>query len=300
MSGTRLGRGSDVAWFLGISKQFLGQVCRPRLGCVLATVGTQPDFKAFVGSLWARCAGHVQDGLGRSLIFRHFWDSVSKAETEFDFQAIIGTFRQFLEHDVQAMSGMRLVRDRDAAWFSGSFRDTVCRPFQDAVGTNPDFHIFLCSFLDTMCRQCSRLVWAVALFPGNVRDTSRPHQEHKKIFNQMKEVRCTGHARHPGTIPGILGSFWDTMCRLNSRQVRATTRMQPDFQAFLGFWAWCAVMSGTHPGTTRTVLGFQVILGVFGHVAQAMFEIRPDHDRNELDFHAFLGNFWDMMCRQYP
>ncbi|CAA3000084.1 Hypothetical predicted protein [Olea europaea subsp. europaea] len=107
MSGTRLGRGSDVAWFLGISMQFLGHGVQaisrtlPRLGRVLASVGTQPDFKAFVGSLWARCAGHVQDGLGRSLIFRHFWDSVckpcpglvmGKAEMKFDFQAILGSF----------------------------------------------------------------------------------------------------------------------------------------------------------------------------------------------------------------
>ncbi|CAA2955340.1 Hypothetical predicted protein [Olea europaea subsp. europaea] len=114
--------------------EVLGTLYRPRAGRVLATVGMQPNFQAFVDSLWARPC------LGRIMV---------KAVTEPNFQAILGSFmdtvcklcprcgrdasrlsvifRQFLEHDVQAMSGMRLVRSRDAASFSGKFRDTACR-----------------------------------------------------------------------------------------------------------------------------------------------------------------------------
>ncbi|CAA2954924.1 Hypothetical predicted protein [Olea europaea subsp. europaea] len=36
-------------------------MCRPCWGPVLVAAGTQPDFQAFLGSLWARCAGHVRD-----------------------------------------------------------------------------------------------------------------------------------------------------------------------------------------------------------------------------------------------
>ncbi|CAA2955350.1 Hypothetical predicted protein [Olea europaea subsp. europaea] len=202
MFGTRLGRGSDVARFLGISRQFLGHGVQAlsrmlqRPGCVLASVGMQPDFKAFVGSLWARCAGHVRDGLGRSLIFRHFWDSVykrcpglvmGKVETEFDFQAILGSFVD------TAMSGMRLVRDRDAALFSSSFRDTVVSrkwctgDVQDAVmfGTHPGTTRTVPDFQAVSGVRCASQVWdASSLWQGSI-----------LIFRHFYAV------------------FWDTVCR---------------------------------------------------------------------------------------
>ncbi|CAA2985528.1 Hypothetical predicted protein [Olea europaea subsp. europaea] len=137
MSGTHLGRGN-----------FFDPVCKQFSGRVGADVGMLPDFQAFLSNFWDMCAGHDRDALGTrqgySLIFWHSWEvfehSVQATSGTCpslgcgrDASRLSGTFRQFLEHDVQAMSGMRLVRDRDAAWFSGSFRDTVCRPFQDAV-----------------------------------------------------------------------------------------------------------------------------------------------------------------------
>ncbi|CAA3000085.1 Hypothetical predicted protein [Olea europaea subsp. europaea] len=100
----------------------------------------------------------------------------------------------------------------------------------------------------------------------------------------MKEVRCTGHVRHPGTIPGILGSFWDTMCRLNSRQVRATTRMQPDFQAFLG---------RSCPGHIRARQGQCLVFRPCPGCIMAKAGTEPN-------FQAILGSFMDTVCRPCP
>ncbi|CAA2955403.1 Hypothetical predicted protein [Olea europaea subsp. europaea] len=75
MSGTRPGHGRTEPDF-----QFVGTMCWPSPGCILAAAGTQPDFQAFLGN---------------------FWDSVCKpssgrvmatAMTQPDLQAILGSF----------------------------------------------------------------------------------------------------------------------------------------------------------------------------------------------------------------
>ncbi|CAA3023153.1 Hypothetical predicted protein [Olea europaea subsp. europaea] len=81
------GRDNDVTRFSGTSGKFLGTVCKPRPGRVLVAVGTQLDFQAFVGN---------------------FWDSICSPCSGLVWAA--------------AMSGTRLGRDRDAAWFSGISR----------------------------------------------------------------------------------------------------------------------------------------------------------------------------------
>ncbi|CAA2985526.1 Hypothetical predicted protein [Olea europaea subsp. europaea] len=61
---TRLGHYRTQAKFSGTRRQhgdFWDMMCRPCPGRVLATAGIQPDFQAFLGSLWARCAGHGRD-----------------------------------------------------------------------------------------------------------------------------------------------------------------------------------------------------------------------------------------------
>ncbi|CAA2986365.1 Hypothetical predicted protein [Olea europaea subsp. europaea] len=77
-------------------------------GHVVAKVGTELDFKAILGS---------------------FMDTVCKPCPGYgkDTSRLPGIFRKFLELDVQAMFGMRLVHDKDATWFLGSFRDTMCQ-----------------------------------------------------------------------------------------------------------------------------------------------------------------------------
>ncbi|CAA3009669.1 Hypothetical predicted protein [Olea europaea subsp. europaea] len=166
MTRTHRGHAGMQPNFSGILGMFLGMVCRPCLGRVLAAIGMQPNFQAFVGSLWARCAGHVRDPsrarLGCRLIFRHFMaisriqcaGHVRDASWSRDASRLSGVFRQFLEHDVQAMFGIRLVRSRDAA----CFLDIVCRQSPglvwDAARMQPDFQAFLGSFRDMVHRRC--------------------------------------------------------------------------------------------------------------------------------------------------
>ncbi|CAA3000086.1 Hypothetical predicted protein, partial [Olea europaea subsp. europaea] len=66
-------------------------------GHVVAKVGTEPDFKAILGS---------------------FMDTVCKPCPGYgrDASRLPGIFRRFLELDVQAMFGMHLVHDKDATW----------------------------------------------------------------------------------------------------------------------------------------------------------------------------------------
>ncbi|CAA3008314.1 Hypothetical predicted protein [Olea europaea subsp. europaea] len=120
---------------------------RPHPGCNRATAGSQPDFQAFLRSFWARscqrcvratagmeldfqvisgsfwgwCAGHVQDASWPGNV----WDA---ARMQPDFQAFLGKFLDTVFRPCQArqaMSGTRLGRGRDAAWFSG-----ISRQFQ--------------------------------------------------------------------------------------------------------------------------------------------------------------------------
>ncbi|CAA3000145.1 Hypothetical predicted protein [Olea europaea subsp. europaea] len=172
-------------------------VCRARPGRVLAMVGTQLDFRAFVGSLWARCTCHVRDASwarqGHSLIFRHFLaisrtqcvGHVQDASRPWQGRSLI--FRQLLEHDVQAVSGTRLGR-----CISRKFLDTVCKSCPRRVlatvvaGMPPNFQAFLCNFWDSVCRPCLGRVMAKAMFGTRlVRDRDAAW---------------------------FSGSFWDTTC----------------------------------------------------------------------------------------
>ncbi|CAA2954918.1 Hypothetical predicted protein [Olea europaea subsp. europaea] len=167
----------DADWLLGISWQFLGLSVqamfgtphghsrdpswpRARSGSVVAVVGTQLDFQAFVGSLWAWCAGHVRDASwpwqGHSLIFRHF---LTVSWTWSYIQDAIGTHPDFHV-------------------FLGNFFDLVCKQFLGrvgaAVGMQPDFKAFLGSFLDKECRLCLGRDRDATLFSG----ISRQFQGH--------------------------------------------------------------------------------------------------------------------------
>ncbi|CAA3000143.1 Hypothetical predicted protein [Olea europaea subsp. europaea] len=97
-------------------------VYRPRPGRVLAAIGMQPNFQAFVGSLWARpCPRRVMAKAGTEPDFQailgSFVDTVCRLRPgcDRDTSTLSGIFRQFLEQDVQAMFGTRLVCGRDAA-----------------------------------------------------------------------------------------------------------------------------------------------------------------------------------------
>ncbi|CAA2955326.1 Hypothetical predicted protein [Olea europaea subsp. europaea] len=111
----------------------------PDRGCILAEVGTHPDFQPFHGNFWDSmcrpCPGCVMATVGMEPNFQailgNFMDTVCKPcpGCGRDASRLSSIFRQFLEHDVHAMFGKRLVRKRDEAMFSSSFRDTGCRPF---------------------------------------------------------------------------------------------------------------------------------------------------------------------------
>ncbi|CAA3015607.1 Hypothetical predicted protein [Olea europaea subsp. europaea] len=163
------------------------------------------------------------------------------------------------------MSGMRLGHGSDVAWFLGISRTRCAGHIQDAVRTHLDFHVILGNFFDPVCMQSSGRVGAdVGMRPdfqaflsisgtpcaSDVRDSSWARQRRGLIFRQfwaVSWIRCTGH----------------------DQDVAGT---HPDFQ----------VMSGTHPGTTRTVPDFQ------------------DAAWKQPNFHVFLGSFWDTVCRPRP
>ncbi|CAA2995980.1 Hypothetical predicted protein [Olea europaea subsp. europaea] len=213
----------------------------PCSGCVWATTGPQPDFQAFLGSfcarcarhVWARCAGlvrvtswpwsylgyvlamtgthadfqahegHVQDvsgpRQGRSLTYRNFW-AVSGQGVQIMFgkspgHVLPSISRQFLGHSVQAMSRTRTRPDRDrvAAYFLGIFRQFLGQ------------------------------------YAGHIRDASLPWQGRRQIFRHAKVAQFAGHVRDVGTLPGILGSFWDTVCRSCSGSILVAIEKQPNF-----------------------------------------------------------------------
>ncbi|CAA2955337.1 Hypothetical predicted protein [Olea europaea subsp. europaea] len=90
---------------------------------VLAAVGTQPDFQAFLGSLWAQCAGHVSG-----------------------FQVYLGHIRD--------VSGPRQGRNLISKHFSTVFGTWYAGHVPDVAGTQPDVQAFLGSFWDRMYRPC--------------------------------------------------------------------------------------------------------------------------------------------------
>ncbi|CAA3011492.1 Hypothetical predicted protein [Olea europaea subsp. europaea] len=110
ISRTCPSHGMDGAWFSSILGLFLGTMCRPCPGRILIAVGTLPDFQVFLGSFWGTVC---RPCLGRVLI---------AVGTQPDFQAMSRIqqgrnliFKQFLGSSVQAMSRMRLGRDKEAA-----------------------------------------------------------------------------------------------------------------------------------------------------------------------------------------
>ncbi|CAA3016153.1 Hypothetical predicted protein [Olea europaea subsp. europaea] len=135
--------------------------------------------------------------------------------------------------------------------------DMVYRPCSGCVratiGSQPDFQAFLGSF----CARCARHVWArcaglvrVTSWPwsylgyvlamtgthtdfqaheGHIRDASLPRQGRRQIFRHAKVARFAAHVRDAGTLPGILGSFWDTVCRSCPGRILVAIEKQPDF-----------------------------------------------------------------------
>ncbi|CAA2955338.1 Hypothetical predicted protein [Olea europaea subsp. europaea] len=259
----------DGASFSGIS--------RPRPERLLATVGVQLDFQAFVGNLWATSGTPPCRSRGHCLIFRHL-------------KAILG-------YGVQAMFGTRpgCGHVRDASWprqgwrlifrhFFAVSRSRCAGHLQDATGTLPEFLVFFGSFWNTVCKQCSGCIWATTgmqpgfqAFLGHVRDVSGLRS-------------CQGH-------------------------VRTTAGMELDFQVIpSSFWGWCAghVRDASWPGNVRDVAtmqpDFQAFLGNFLDTVcwpcqahQAMSEKRLSHGRDAAWFSGisrqFLGHGVQAMSR---
>ncbi|CAA2955351.1 Hypothetical predicted protein [Olea europaea subsp. europaea] len=185
-----------------------------------------------------------------------------------DVGTFFGILNHLQAHDVQAMSGMRTCFQA----FVGDFEDkacracTVCRPSSGhvlaEVGMQPNFLAFLGNFWDTGCSLISQHFYAA--------------------FG----TRCISH-------------------------VKDTLGTQPNFQAFLGsFRAQCighfldaswlqqghSLGSRPCPGLVLATTGCKQI---FRHT-KATRCADQDTVAMQPDFQAFLGDFWDMMCRPYP
>ncbi|CAA2954914.1 Hypothetical predicted protein [Olea europaea subsp. europaea] len=176
-------------------------------------------------------------------------------------QPIFRHFYAVCGHGVYAMSGTRLDRDRDAALFSSISRQSV----------------------GMACRQCS------GCFPATL-GTKADFQPNEGSM-AVHEIRCAGHV-----------------------QVAAGT--QPNFQAFLGtFGHDVQAMSGMRPGHGHVReaswpqqgwrLIFRHIFAVsgtrcVGHLQDATGTYLEFQDAIGIhsDFHVFLVNFLDTMCRQ--
>ncbi|CAA3000141.1 Hypothetical predicted protein [Olea europaea subsp. europaea] len=152
--------------------------------------------------------GHVLTAVGTSSIFRHLY-------------AVCG-------HGVQAISRTRSCRVSETR---------LARHVQDAVGTHPDFEVFLGYFWNIVCRQCSGCVWATA--------------------------------RMQSGFQAFLGSFWDTVCRPCPGYYRDTSWFSCISRQFLGHDEQdleCRPCSGPVMATVGTEPNFQAILG---HVRDA-------------------------------
>ncbi|CAA2986362.1 Hypothetical predicted protein [Olea europaea subsp. europaea] len=233
------------------------------------------------------CAGHVRDAA-----------------------RFLGISWQFLGLSVQAMFGTRCASHPNFHVFLDNFLDTVCRQCPGlvgaAVGIQHDFQVLLgeqfldmvfrpCpgrgnsgKFLGTMYRARSGRVLAVVgtqpdfqAFIGHVRDASWPWQGRSLIFRQLLEhgVHAVfgtrlGHGRDAAWFPRIFRQFlghgvW-AMSRMLSCLgcIMAKARTE---SIFMQFWAVSRTRCGSH---VQDVAG------------------------THLDFHVFLGNFWNTMCRQ--
>ncbi|CAA2954921.1 Hypothetical predicted protein [Olea europaea subsp. europaea] len=102
--------------------------------------GTHPDFQVFLSTFWntvcRQCSGRVwaMEGMQPSfqVFLGSFWDTVCRPcpGCRKDTSWFLSISRQFLGHSVQAIFGTR----------------------QAAAGIQPDFSTFLGSFWDTMCK----------------------------------------------------------------------------------------------------------------------------------------------------
>ncbi|CAA3011495.1 Hypothetical predicted protein [Olea europaea subsp. europaea] len=288
-----LGRDRDATRFPGIS--------RPRSRCILATVGMHPDFQAFVGSLWTRCAGHVQDAsyprqfctVFRTRCAVHIQDATG---THPDFQAAVGmqpSFQAFLgDFWDRAIFRMRWGCCRDAARFPGTFRPRPGRVLA-AIGMQPNFQ----AFVGSLWTRCAGHVW----------DTSMPRLGCRLIFRHFMEIsrtRCAGHVRDASW-----PSFLDTVCKKYLGLVWVTKKMQPNFQPFLGhvrdtfgprqgqsLFLVCGhgvqAKLETHPSYGREAARFLGIYRQFlGIGVEAQSGKRHCHDKTQPAFQAFLGNW---------
>ncbi|CAA2955400.1 Hypothetical predicted protein [Olea europaea subsp. europaea] len=238
--------------FLGRFGAFLGSfddtTCRPHSGHVLATTGMQPDFQAFLGNLWARCVGHVQDVAILSGISGQFRDSVYRP----------------CPRCVRAMAGTQV----DFQPFLGSFwaRCRLCPGcVLTVIGTQPDFEAFQGDFWGMVCRQCPGHVWAAAVSgtrcAGHERDASGPQQGCCLIFRHFWDVFGHGVQAMSGTRP-------------DRRHGRAAAGMQPNFQAFLGH-------DGDASGPRqRCSLIFRHFWEVFGHGVHATLRTHRGQGRD--------------------
>ncbi|CAA2985523.1 Hypothetical predicted protein [Olea europaea subsp. europaea] len=233
----------------------------------------QPNFQVVSRT---QCAGHVWDASGpwqgRSLIFKHFWEVSGhgvQGMSRHGVQALFGShpghgrviayfpgfFRQFLGHGVQAMSmtrsylgyvlatigtqvmsGTHPGYGRDAAKFSGIFGQFMGHGEHDMSKMQPDFQSFLVSGQGVQ-----------AMFgksPGRVL---------------------------PGISRQFLGDGVQAISRMRPYQgrVRATTGMQPNFQAISGHDVQCMsgygvqTLFGTCPDCGRVVAYFSGIFRQF-------------------------------------
>ncbi|CAA3008313.1 Hypothetical predicted protein [Olea europaea subsp. europaea] len=232
----------------GIYGQLLGIVCSPCPGRVLSRQG-QPDFHSYIGNFWVTvckpCPGCHRDISLFSCISTQF----SRARCAGIVLDASGP-RQFLEHGVQAMFGMRLGHDRDAAWFPSISRQFLGHDVQ-AMSRLLQGYILIFTYFYTIS-------WTRCV--GHVQDAFEPWQGQSLIFRSP----CAGHVKDAlGPQQGrslIFRKLWlvsgdgeQAMSRTPPGQVG----MQPDIQAFLGI--------------SRQFLG----LG-----AQAKFGTRHGHDRD--------------------
>ncbi|CAA2955327.1 Hypothetical predicted protein [Olea europaea subsp. europaea] len=333
--------GRNVAWFSGICRHFVGTMYRPCPGRVLA--------EAISGT---RCAGSARDASGLwqgcSLVSRHFLvvsetrrvgHVQDEVEMQFDLQAFLGNFGQFLGYNVQAMSRMRQGRiltfrprprrvlatvgmQPNFQAFAGSL---WARPrlglFMVKAGTEPDFQAILGSFMDMVYKPC----------PGCGRNASRL----SVIFRHFLEhdvQAMSGTRLVCGNSGQFLGHGVQSISRMRqgciltfrSRpgRVLAAIGMQPNFQAFVGsLWAQCA---GHVRDASRPRLGCRLIfrhfMAIMGNFVDTVRRLRPGcgRDASRLsvyrqcpgllwatarmhpDFQAFLGSFRDMVRRRCP
>ncbi|CAA2966809.1 Hypothetical predicted protein [Olea europaea subsp. europaea] len=217
----------------------------------------------------ARFAGHVR-GVGTfPSILGSFWDMFSRVRCAGIVLDALGS-RQFLEHGVQAMFGMRLGHDRDAAWFPSISRQFLGHDVQAMSRLLQGYILIFTYFYTISWTRC----------PGHVREASWPGQGWSLIFRQFRAIFGHDVPAMSGTPPsqvgmqpdfqaflGISGKFLGTVYKPRPGRVLVAVGTQPDFQPFVGVQA----MSGTRLGRDKDAAWFSGISRQFlGHSVQAM------------------------------